>query len=405
MSLATLLGICALPVSPEPSLAQSPRSDAIRERLKTRPDDPTLYYYLAAAAFAEGDKAGGLEALDRVARTAKGFLPTRGLGFEAVLDDPAFQEIRGRLLKKLPRVIDAREMFRLDKRLIPEGIAYDPRSRSYFVGSIAAAKIVRVDSTLTVSDLSRPGQLRQVLGLAVDPSRRRLHAVSTSLVSGAADTAINRVVTYDIDSGALVRSVDVPGAGQLNDVTIAAGGDLYVTDSGQGGVFHVLAESAKAETLVAPGRLPGVNGIALSADGAALYLAHATGIARLELATRELLPRIEIPRDETVAAIDGLYSDGRALIGVQNVTNPGRVIRIQLRPDGRGVDRVETLLSHHHPAIDEPTTGAIVGNSFALLATTQVSRFTPQGIESPELLKKPVVLLIPLTTKPASASE
>ena len=65
-----------------------------------------------------------------------------------------------------------------------------------------------------------------------------------------------------------------------------------------------------------------------------------------------------MPKRETIAAIDGLYVDGGALIGIQNVTNPGRVIRIHLRADGKGAERIETLLSHHHPAIDEPTTGS-----------------------------------------------
>jgi hypothetical protein len=115
-----------------------------------------------------------------------------------------------------------------------------------------------------------------------------------------------------------------------------------------------------------------------------------------------VLGRIELPRGETIAAIDGLYADGATLIGIQNVTNPGRVVRLHLRADGDGVERVETLLSHHHPAIDEPTTGVVVGRTFALLATTQVGRFRPDGtIESPETLEPPVVLGIELDRGPA----
>lgn len=392
----------ALLISQEPTAAQPSRSELIRERLKTRRDDPTLYYYLALAEFAEGDKSEGFAALERVVSLGNGFLPVRDVGFQAVWDDPAFQGIRRRLEQKLPRVTEARELFRLDKQLIPEGIAYDPRSRSYFVGSIALAKIVRIDSAGAVSDFSRPGELRQVLGLAVDPQRRRLHAVSTSLVAGAPDSARNHVVTYDLATSALVRSTPVAST-QLNDVAVAPGGDLYTTDTRGGAVFRIAGETGVVDTLVAPGTLPGVNGLAFSADGTALYLAHSTGISRLELASTDLLPRIAIPASETVGAIDGLYTDGNTLIGIQNVTNPGRVIRIHLRPDGKGAERIETLLSHHHPALDEPTTGVIVGRSFALLATTQVARFTPEGkIDSPETLKPPIVLMLALEPKPES---
>ena len=387
-----------LATSHEPASAQ-PRSELIRERLKTRPDDPTLHYYLAMAEFAEGDRPAGLEALAKLANIGNGFLPVRDVGFAPVWDDTAFQRIRARLEQKLPRVTAAREAFTLDKQLIPEGIAYDPATRSYFVGSIATAKIVRVDAKGAVSDFSRPGELKQVLGLAIDPRTRRLHAVSTSLV-GTPDSTSNHVVTYDLATGTRVRSVAVPAAVQLNDVAVGPDGELFVTDTRAGGVFRIGAERGMVDTLVAPPSLPGVNGIALAADGGALYLAHSTGIARYELATRALLPRIEIPAGETVGAIDGLYRDGNALVGIQNVTNPGRVIRLPLRADGQGAERVETLLSHHHPAIDEPTTGAIVGRSFALLATTQVARFTPEGtITSPETLKRPVVLLVPLDAK------
>jgi hypothetical protein len=399
VAVIAIAALGALATVHQPACAQPPRSELIRERLKTRPDDPTLHYFLAASEFAENDRAAGMEALERLAAIGAGFLPVRDV-FAPVWDDTAFQRIRRRLEDKLPRVTAARVLFRLDRNLIPEGIAHDPRTRSYFVGSIAGRKVVRVDSSGAVSEFSRPGELRNVLGLAVDAGRRRLHVVSTSLSPGAPDSSRNRVVSYDLNTGTRVRSVTVAAAAQLNDVAVGPGGELYVTDSGGGGVFRIPVDRATVDTVAAPGTLPGVNGIALSADGQALYLAHATGVARFELANRDLLPRIAIPAGETIGAIDGLYLHGNALIGIQNVTNPGRVIRIALRADGRGADRIETLLSHHHPAIDEPTTGAIVGPSFALLATTQVSRFRPDGtIESPGTLKSPVVLLIALEAK------
>ena len=258
---------------------------------------------------------------------------------------------------------------------------------------------MRVDSAGHASDLSRPGELHQVLGLVVDATRRRLHAVSTRALVQAPATPRNEIVSYDLNSGARVRAVAVDAAIQLNDVTVAPGGDLYTTDTQGGAVFHVGADGA-VDTLVAPGTLPGANGLALAADGTALYVAHSTGIGRVTLGDRGVTPRIGLPEGETIAAIDGLYADGAALIGIQNTINPGRVIRMTLDRSG-AVTRVETLLSHHHPAIDEPTTGVVVGRSFALLATTQVARFTPQGtIDHPETLKPPVVLMIDLGARP-----
>jgi sugar lactone lactonase YvrE len=390
-----LLGLLA---TGAPAWSQGRRSDVVRERLKTRPDDPTLHYYLAVLAIGEGDKAGGIAALRDVARLGTGFLPPEGIGFEPVRNDTAFLRVRGDLERALPVVTSARELFRLDKNLIPEGIAYDPARRSYFVGSIAQSKIVRVDSTGAVTDLSRPGELRHVLGLVVDAGRRRLPAVSTSAIVPRPGVApVNEIVTYDVDMGSRLRAVPVPAAGQLNDVVVSSGGDLYTTDSQGGAVYRVRADGAVVDTFVAPGTLPGANGLAVSTDGVALYVAHSTGVARVELSGGAVLGRIEIPKGESIGAIDGLYADGTTLVGIQNVTNPGRVVRIHLRADGKGTERIETLLSHHHPAIAEPTTGVVVGRTFALLATTQVGRFTPEGkIDRPETVRPPVVLAVDL---------
>lgn len=393
------LAACALLLSFQSASAQS-RSERIRERLKTRPEDPTLWYFLAGAEFAEGHKAAGLDALAKVDSLGRGFLPVRDLGFETAWDDSAFQELRARIEAKLPRVTTAREVFRLEKGLIPEGIAWDPRTRSYFVGSIAERKIVRVDASGKVSDWSHPGELGNVLGLVVDATRRRLHAVSTNL-AGTPDSTSNRIVTWDLGTGKLVGSVTVAAAAQLNDVTVGPDGDLFTTDSRAGNVFRIHAATGAIDTLVI---LPGANGIAVSADGKTLYVAHSTGVARLDLVNGDAAARIEIPAGETIAAIDGLYVDGTSLIGVQNLTTPGRVVRIHLSADGKSADRIETLLSHHHPALDEPTTGVLVGRTFALLATTQVARFGPGGkIASPETLKAPVVLAIPLDATPEPA--
>ncbi len=100
-----------------------------------------------------------------------------------------------------------------------------------------------------------------------------------------------------------------------------------------------------------------------------------------------------IPPRETVAAIDGLYEWQDGLIGVQNVTNPGRVIWMPLSHDGLTVTGVRTLLSHHHPSLDEPTTGAVGPDGFFLLAATGVSHLQPDGrIDHPEAIRKPTVL-------------
>lgn len=101
-----------------------------------------------------------------------------------------------------------------DPELIPEGIAYDPQTRTGVFGFV---------------------------GLRVDPGRRTLWAIS----SNAGDTMPARGVDksclgcstigrYDIDSGRLLKqyhlaNTDAPHF--LNDIAIAPSGDAYITDT------------------------------------------------------------------------------------------------------------------------------------------------------------------------------
>jgi hypothetical protein len=94
------------------------------------------------------------------------------------------------------------------------------------------------------------------------------------------------------------------------------------------------------------------------------------------------------------------------LIGVQNLTTSGRVIRLVLAPDGTTVSDVQTLLSHHHPAILEPTTATIASDGLYLLTRTNVTRYGDQGtIDREDTVQPAVILRVPLpATKRAAAS-
>lgn len=380
--------------------AGGPRASirAVEHLLAERPADPALWFYLARFQAEAGDARACVAALDKVDALGEGFLPARELGFEKVWGDPAFQAVRARLEARLPRLDFAPTAFELgDRELLPEGIAHDEHSHSFFVGSIPERKIVRIDSFNAVTQFAGSAAgLDSVLGLAVDAPRRILYAVSTSALTDAgAKSPRNSVFAFNIDTGRMLRRVDVPGAVQLNDVAVAIGGRVYTSDSGSGAVYEIPAEG-EPRTVLEPGTVRGSNGIAASADGKRLYVAHSTGILVVDLADGKVA-RVAVPPRQNVAAIDGLYQWQGKLIGVQNSTNPGRVILMTLSRDGSAITRVQTLLSHHHTALDEPTTGAVTDNGFFLLAATGVTHYDRHGgLENPDTLRNPTVLRVPL---------
>ncbi|MBC8022345.1 MAG: hypothetical protein H7Y14_04460 [Burkholderiales bacterium] len=371
------------------------RIAAVEALLKQRPDDPTLHFYLANFKCEAGDIPGCIAALETTERLGDGFLPPRE-GFEKAWNDPRFQQVRARMEARLPRLDYAPTAFELeDRTLMPEGIAHDPATGAFFLGSGAKGSIVRVGFGNAVTEFSpRVEGLDSILGLAVDGPRRILYAVGTSALTEAGRKRLrNAVLAFDIDKQRLLRRVDVPAAMQLNDVTVAIGGRVYASDSGSGAIFEIQREGA-ARTLVPADRLRGSNGLAASPDGKRLYVAHSTGLSVVDPATGEA-KRVANSTRETVAAIDGLYDFQGDLIGVQNITTPGRVIAITLSRDGETIQRVRTLLSHHHNALGEPTTGAVTERGFYLLAATGIRHFNDNGtIDDPDTVPRPTVLRV-----------
>lgn len=69
---------------------------------------------------------------------------------------------------------EAEIAFRIaEKDLIPEGIAFDPDSKSFFVSSIHKNKIIRIDERNKVTDFIKSGKegIGQALGMKVSDGK------------------------------------------------------------------------------------------------------------------------------------------------------------------------------------------------------------------------------------------
>lgn len=396
---AFAIALGSLPARSQPAPDPVQQSiTAVKRLLEKRPDDPTVHFYLASFQAQAKERDNALASLNRVLELGDGFLPGNNFGFENLKDDPQFLTLRAAFESRLPVVAGAPVVFRIpDYSFGPEGIAYDPGSGNFFVGSIRHKRLVRINARGKITPFSHPSDdLQHILGVAVDPIRGIVYAVSTNALSKG-QPLINAVVAFNARNGKRLQQYRVPQAQQLNDVAVAPNGDLYATDSRSGAVWHIpLARPAAMTALVAPGALGGSNGIAVARDGKSLYVGHSTGVARVDTASGNV-ERLLPPARETVAGIDGLYMWKGDLIGIQNLTNPGRVIRMRLNPARSAIERVETLQSHHNPAFSEPTTGAIAGAAIYVLASTQLPNFNDQGeIEPAAETKTPAVVRIAL---------
>lgn len=136
--------------------------------------------------------------------------------------------------------------------MYPEGVAYDAKSNSFFVGSVREGTIGRIDAHGRYTTFADAPELVSSAGLFVDGARRRL-LVAVGDVGVAARSAAStrdrlaRVVEIDLDTAKVLRVTDfqtLAGLGATehlfaNDVTADAAGNVYATDSAASIVYRV----------------------------------------------------------------------------------------------------------------------------------------------------------------------
>ena len=383
----------------DPQVAARASLERIQSLRKQRPDDGLLVFYEAITRIALGERDAAFTLLRTLKSRKLGLIPVHDFGFESVWGDPEFQKLRKELADDEPRTPDAPVAFRLtNPKLIPEGIAYDAKGDRFFIGSVAQKKIVVTDRKGDARDFSKvEDKLDCVLGVIVDPAREQLYAVSTNgFLDEAKTQRRNAVVRYDLKTGRLADRFDAPEAMQFNDIAIAPNGTIYATDSMSSTLFRKKPDEKTLTPFGSKGTVPEANGITLGVDGS-LYVAISTGIAKIDTSTGA---PTRLPQPDTVVTggCDGLYWHEGDLIGIQNVTNPGRIVRLELADKGTRVGGLIVLQSHHHPDFAEPTTGAIAQGALHVIANSYVGHFQPDGrIKNENQLKGTVIVGVPLT--------
>jgi len=395
------LTLCATHAADDPAAATRATLQRIQGLRKERPNDGVLIYYEALLRIGLGERKPAFELLHSLKGRKLGLIPVRDVGFDPVWDDKEFQMIRKELIDEDARTPDAPVAFRLkDPKLIPEGIAYESAGKRFFLGSIAQHKIIVTDGKGEAHDFSgADDKLDAILGLAVDGMRAHLYAVSTNgFEASAKSERRNAIVCYDLKDGRLTNRFAAPEAMQLNDLAIAADGTVYTTDSASGTIFRKKPDEKTLTKFGETGAVRGANGIALSSDGM-LFVTLSSGIARVDTTTGE---PTRLPQPDTVVTggIDGLYWYDGDLLGIQNSTNPGRVIRIALADKGTRIAGIAVLQSYQHPDFSEPTTGAIANGALNVIANSYVGHYQPDGtIKDAAELKGTAVVAVPLNGK------
>lgn len=268
-----------------------------------------------------------------------------------------------------------------DPELIPEGITYDPQTKTFFVGSTYKRKIVAVDASGTVRDFTTEAQdgVFGFVGLRVDAARRTLWAISSNAGGTMPARGLDKsclgcsmVTRYDIDSGTLLKKYALPNTEKLhflNDLAVAPSGDVYLTDTMTGAVYRIMRATDRLEHWVDLGPKAYPNGIDITPGGSVLFVATEAGLRKVDVTTGAVTAI-----SGSVGGIDGLYFHRDSLIAVQPFEQSRKVARFRLTPSLDAVEGIDTLEASH-PVFRQPTTGVIVGDDFYFIANAQLQAF------------------------------
>jgi len=384
-----------------------------------RDDDyQTFYRYSEAARRLRPEDASGMANLaygcaltGRPAEAMKWFVILAEMGLRFDLEDedlaslkgtPGYEDLKKKFKANMTPVSSSTKAFSLKQRdLFPEGIAYDGNTKSFLVGSIYHRKIDRVDPDGSVTNFisaARDG-MWSVLGLAVDAKRRELLACSSAIDQTRglvkADLGKSGIFRFNLDTGKLMKRYlldNKNGTHNLGDLTIAANGDVYASDSDSGDIYRIKAGSDELTVFLHSKELRSPQGLCFSADGKRLYLAdYSYGLFAIDMKTRALT-RLDFAKPQALYGLDGLVMHGNSLIGIQNGLEPNRIVRWDLDATGLKVGQGKVLEANHR-LYAEPTLGTLVGDTFYFVATSQWGSYDDDNRPLPNKELKPIQIL------------
>jgi sugar lactone lactonase YvrE len=323
---------------------------------------PTPRYMLSVATIEArlGHKDEALRWIAKYVATGLSFDPSKDEDLKPLMTAGTGAKVAELMKERSLPVTNAEFVCELTQAdTMPEDITYLKSSNaksagSFYVSSIQHHTVYRVSlpkakgRQCSMEELPLPSDAKRwpTMAISADSKRQVLWVTASAMpgFSGISKEDEGKAVLMEIDptSGKVLHRFDpgTTGPAVLGDMCVTDQGTVYVTDSIGGGVYrlHGDLQTAKLEK-IADGLFSPQTPV-LARDGKRLFVADYTmGIAVIDLPAADAAPNPSaklnyLPHPENVAVVglDGLYRNGDSLIGIQNGTEPERIIRFQMNP-------------------------------------------------------------------------
>lgn len=232
-------------------------------------------------------------------------------------------------------------------------------------------------------------------GLASHPDRESAWVASAN-IDGSPDNAA-------LFTGLIELPGDVddfiyhpaPAGVAVSDLAVGPDGTVYASDPIGGGVYRLRPYAAALEALVPPGTFRSPQGLAVSADGARLYVSdYRYGLAIIDLASGAVT-RLASDVEAALDGVDGLWLHEGGLIAIQNGTSPMRISAFRLSDDGTRIVG-HRILEQAHPDWTEPLGGSIADGALYYVATGQWDRYDKGVLREGQVPLSTVIRRLPL---------
>lgn len=181
---------------------------------------------------------------------------------------------------------------------VPESVLFDSKANVLYVSNIDG-KSNEKDGKGFISKLSPDGKI-----ITLEWSTGLNAPKGMGMNKGNLYVAdLTRVAVIDLASGKLTNSIEIEGSEFLNDITVDAKGNVYVSDSAKGKIHKI--SNGKPELYFESADLKRVNGLLIIKDG--LYVADAGTGKNYKLGADKKLA----PYAETAQGADGIVLVGK----------------------------------------------------------------------------------------------
>jgi len=360
-----------------------------------RPNHPRLIYNLASAYATAGESEPVYALLERLANMGLFFDIAKDADFGMFTGSGRFNAIEAKFAENKKAVNNSTRAFSLnDKTLISEGLAYNAKEQTFYVGSVHQRKIVAVKNGVA-TDFSSPADgLWSVLGMRVDLARGWLWVCTAAFPQmrgfDLKEKGKSGIFKHDLRTGKLVKKYILPnGDHALGDVLIGRDGAVFATDSNSPVIYKIDPKRDELEEFVRSDNFASLQGLAFSSGDKELYVAdYSKGIFRVDMATKQVV-QLKADENVTLLGIDGLYYYRGRLIAIQNGITPNRVVSFKV--SGDRIDEFKSLEANHADFM-EPTLGTLIGDEFYYVANSQWPLVNEKAELNLDKLRQPVVL-------------